>query len=235
MGIKMNKFGYIYKTINLVNNKIYVGKKKGSFDPKYFGSGIALANAIKKYGTSNFVVEIIVYASDKDELNELEKICIAEYRQDLGRENLYNISDGGEGGPLVWMFGVDNPMHFMQGEDSPFYIEREIRICSTCGKKFKVRITSSQQVCRYRCIHRGTVWIYNEELDKTIRIKRESVDSYLHDGWELGRGKQFKELCSSLKCGENNPMFGRGYLVRGEKNSQYGKRKNTLSAVTIDG
>ena len=221
----MNKFGYIYKTIDLVNNKIYVGKKKGSFDPKYLGSGIVLVNAVKKYGASNFVVEVIVYADDRDELNKLEKDYIAKYRQEVGRETLYNISAGGDGGDLgIDRKGSNNPMYGKRGKDNPLYIQREIRICPTCGKEFEVRITSTKRFCSKECISQGRVWIYNKILDKSIKVKRELVNDYLQDGWELGRGKQFKELCSSLKSGENNPMFGKGYLVKGEKNSQYGKR-----------
>lgn len=42
-------YGYIYKTTNLINNKIYIGQHKHEkFDIKYFGSGYALVNAIKK-------------------------------------------------------------------------------------------------------------------------------------------------------------------------------------------
>ena len=39
----------IYKTTNLINKKIYVGKDKKE-NPNYFGSGKILSLAIKKYG-----------------------------------------------------------------------------------------------------------------------------------------------------------------------------------------
>ena len=35
-------YGYIYLTINLINRTVYVGQKKGKFNPKYFGIGIDL-------------------------------------------------------------------------------------------------------------------------------------------------------------------------------------------------
>lgn len=38
----MNYYGYIYKTTNLINQKYYIGQKKGLFDPNYFGSGKVL-------------------------------------------------------------------------------------------------------------------------------------------------------------------------------------------------
>lgn len=91
-------YGYIYKTTNLLNNKVYIGRKKGNFDKTYFGSGLSLKRSIKKYGISNFDLEIIAKVFNKNDLNELERKYIEDYRKELGRKNLYNISNGGEGG-----------------------------------------------------------------------------------------------------------------------------------------
>ena len=45
------RYGYVYLTTNLVNGKMYVGKKANKyFRPMYLGSGTVLAKAIKKYG-----------------------------------------------------------------------------------------------------------------------------------------------------------------------------------------
>ncbi len=126
---------YIYKTTNLINNKIYIGKRNGNFDIKYLGSGIAITHAIKKYGKINFKVEAIVYEKDTDKLNILEKQYIVEYRQKLG----------------------------------------------------------------------------------------DVLNKYLKDGWELGRGPKFKEISSISKKGKENPMFGKGYLIKGSKNGMFGK------------
>jgi len=43
----------IYKTTNIINGKIYVGKDESN-NPAYLGSGYALKPAIKKYGKENF-------------------------------------------------------------------------------------------------------------------------------------------------------------------------------------
>ena len=51
--------GYIYKTTNKINQKIYIGKHQSSeYDDKYFGSGKILRRAIEKYGLNNFTNEI---------------------------------------------------------------------------------------------------------------------------------------------------------------------------------
>ena len=74
-------FGYVYKTTNLINDRSYIGKKKKSvFDHTYYGSGIVLAEAIKKYGKENFSIEILGWATTIDELNSLEKQFISQYK-----------------------------------------------------------------------------------------------------------------------------------------------------------
>lgn len=97
----MSYYGYIYKTINLVNNKIYVGKKKGSIEEteSYLGSGKILLDAIKKYGRENFKKEILCICSSFSEQNEKEKYWISQ----LNSRDLtigYNIGLGGEFGDV---------------------------------------------------------------------------------------------------------------------------------------
>lgn len=91
-------YGYIYKTTNLLNDKIYIGKKKGEFTEKYKGSGKYLKNAINKYGVENFKVEVIEYCETLEEQNEKEKYWIAYYRNK--NAEMYNIADGGDGGDI---------------------------------------------------------------------------------------------------------------------------------------
>jgi group I intron endonuclease len=84
---------YIYKTTNLTNHKVYIGKSEKIFDGTYYGSGILLWKAIKKYGIENFSVEVIESCQCVEELNEREIYWINFYK-----ENSYNIANGGDGG-----------------------------------------------------------------------------------------------------------------------------------------
>lgn len=94
-------YGYVYKTTNLVNNKIYVGQHKGNnFDSNYIGSGLLLRKAINKYGIENFKCEIIQYCDTKNNLDEKEKYWI-NFFQSYKRKIGYNISLGGQGGNLL--------------------------------------------------------------------------------------------------------------------------------------
>lgn len=86
----------IYKITNLINNKIYIGKNETKND-SYYGSGLLIKRAIKKYGKENFNKEILEECSSKEELNEREKFWINELNSNdilIG----YNITTGGDGG-----------------------------------------------------------------------------------------------------------------------------------------
>jgi hypothetical protein len=48
----------IYKTTNLTNGKIYVGKDRNN-DPNYLGSGTLILRAIKKHGRKNFKKQLL--------------------------------------------------------------------------------------------------------------------------------------------------------------------------------
>lgn len=88
----------IYKITNLINNKIYIGKKIiDKID--YFGSGILINRSIQKYGIENFKKEIIDEVLSIKELNEKEKYWIQYFNSNdltIG----YNISNGGDGGDV---------------------------------------------------------------------------------------------------------------------------------------
>lgn len=91
----MKKYGYIYKTTNLINNKIYIGQHIGKFNNNYLGSGRKIGQAIKNYGKNNFKVEFLISAKNKFSLDKLEKYYIKEYRKKIDNALIYNISDGG--------------------------------------------------------------------------------------------------------------------------------------------
>ena len=88
----------IYKTTNLLNDKIYIGKDKNN-NPNYLGSGIILNHSINKHGKENFIKDIIEYCSNKDELNIREKYWI-EFYKSYDKNIGYNITKGGDGGDI---------------------------------------------------------------------------------------------------------------------------------------
>jgi len=87
----------IYKTINLINGKFYIGKHQ-TCDPfdNYLGSGKQLKQAIKKYGRKNFKKEILFDFETEEEMNQKEKEIITE--DFVNSDDNYNLGIGGEGG-----------------------------------------------------------------------------------------------------------------------------------------
>lgn len=86
----------IYKTTNLVNGKIYVGKD-ASDRLAYLGSGMILRRAITKHGKENFRKEILERCYSLTELAQKEVEWIARLHANdpaIG----YNLTEGGNGG-----------------------------------------------------------------------------------------------------------------------------------------
>lgn len=91
------KYYLVYKTTNLVNGKIYIGKHEtNNLDDGYLGSGILIRRAIEKYGKENFKREILFECSSREEMNAKEAKLVNE--EFLKRDDIYNLKQGGEGG-----------------------------------------------------------------------------------------------------------------------------------------
>lgn len=99
----------IYRAVNLINNKVYVGFTEHwpqringhNYDRRYGNAdNKAFYNAIKKYGWDNFVWEAIYQSHDEQHtLKVMEPHFINEHRSWVGFKdcNGYNVTKGGEG------------------------------------------------------------------------------------------------------------------------------------------
>ena len=87
---------YIYKIINKINGRWYIGKHNGN-DTGYMGSGKLLKQAYKKYGIENFQKIVLETCSSEEELNlrEAHWISITNACSD---PLSYNLVEGGTGG-----------------------------------------------------------------------------------------------------------------------------------------
>ncbi len=105
----------VYKTTNLINDKIYIGVHKTSdLNDNYLGSGVWLINAIKKYGKENFKKEILFVFNNEDEMFKKEKEIVNE--SFIKDKNNYNLTCGGFGS---WSH-IDS-----SGENNPNYGNHE--------------------------------------------------------------------------------------------------------------
>jgi len=88
----------IYKTINKLNDKFYIGKHQTTNpDDDYLGSGKGIKAAIKKYGRENFTKEVLYIFESESEMNLKEKEILTE--EFVFSNSNYNEGVGGEGGP----------------------------------------------------------------------------------------------------------------------------------------
>lgn len=104
----------IYKIVNKINNKHYIGQTTKSLEERFsqhiYDSLIKkddkpLHRAIRKYGPENFYIELVEEVDDSTSLDEREQYWIAYYNS-YGQPNGYNATIGGN------LFSKDvNPMN----------------------------------------------------------------------------------------------------------------------------
>ena len=131
--------GYIYKTTNTLNGKIYIGRYNGN-DSSYLGSGMCFKRAVKRYGRKNFVKEILEdNIESHEELNEREMYWIALFNANdptIG----YNLTKGGDGAfgykhTQEWKDGLSERV---KGEKHPLFGKHHSQ--ETRAKMSEVRI-----------------------------------------------------------------------------------------------
>lgn len=197
----------IYKTINLINDKFYIGKDKNN-NPNYLGSGILLKKAIKKYGRENFKKEIIEYCENIKQLSKREIYYIKKYK---AIENGYNIAIGGEGGP-----------HFKGHKHS---------------KKTKELIKKKQSIMRADkdFVHNMTGYKFSKEAKEKMSKNRKGKYTGKNNSM-FGRKhtEESRKKMSRPQFGEDNGMYGKHHTEetkkklreanKGKKNAFYGKK-----------
>ena len=93
----MKKYFIVYKTINIVNGKFYIGvHNTDDINDSYLGSGKILKYAIKKYGIENFKRDILKIFDNKEESYNYEKELVGKNL--VENFECYNIKQGGFGG-----------------------------------------------------------------------------------------------------------------------------------------
>ena len=182
----------IYKTTNTINNKSYIGQDKNN-DKYYFGSGIYINRAIKKYGRKNFIKEILEDNIDTiDLLNEREIYWIKKLNTKC--PNGYNLTDGGYGtsGFPAWNKGLTK-------ETNRILLENGIKL-----SKIKTGITWEQRFGK-------------ESAD--IKKKERSEKYKGKNGPNYGNGEKYigdknpakninvRKVLSEQKLGNKNPNW----------------------------
>ncbi|MCM3387245.1 NUMOD3 domain-containing DNA-binding protein [Ureibacillus chungkukjangi] len=183
-----NVYGFIYMTVNLINGKKYIGKRKYSNGwENYLGSGLALKKAIKKYGRENFKRQIIDEAFSEHELREAEVKWINFYDA-TNNLNFYNIAVGGQGGYIL----KDLP------EDKKQDVYKKIS-SSLKGKASGIK--NPMYGISLEPWNKGKKGIYSEET--LSLMKKPKSEEHKRKLSEINKGKKMDEE-TKKKIGESN-------------------------------
>lgn len=187
----------IYKIINKINNKIYIGQTCKSLNKRWISHKCDSKNknyyfysAIRKYGEINFVMEEIDKCYEKDEADKLEKYYIKLYNSSNPKIG-YNSTLGGEGGILT-----KKAIEKFSGINH--YIIKPVLQYSLDGKFIKeYSYIKEASICLN--IDRG-------KIVKTCKGERKSAGGYQ---WKYKKSNNIKQIISAYKkkinFGENNP------------------------------
>jgi group I intron endonuclease len=102
-------YGIIYKVLNKVNQKIYIGQTKNTLQRRMAAhkcsaitkkSNSYFHKAIRKYGWDSFSWEIICFCKSKEELDKKEIIYIHKYSSHVSLGFGYNLTKGGDFNPM---------------------------------------------------------------------------------------------------------------------------------------
>lgn len=183
-----NKTRYlVYKTVNLINGKIYIGQHTTkNIKDGYNGSGDLIIKAISKYGRKNFKRYLVEFCNNIEHLNEREIYWISHYKSDdlnIG----YNIAPGGtlrlseaskkkisetlkkkyEAGLLKTKLG------FKHSEESKNKMS-ETRKAKFLSGELKVNIPTITEEFRERCRERNLgKKLSKESIEKRTKTRRE--------------------------------------------------------------
>lgn len=194
-------FYTIYRTTNLIDNKIYIGKHQTeNLEDNYLGSGKYLLRAIKKYGRKTFIREILFVFDNEQDMNSKEKELVTE--EFCSREDTYNICPGGTGG---WGYvnnnglrGLCNPEKISQtlkGRKNPHVSERlrlwhkqgKVRYNTRTGQhhseeaKRKIGLANSKFIGEKNSSF-GSIWITDGINNRKIKSSE-----IIPKGWSKGR------------------------------------------------
>ncbi len=150
----------IYKITNLITSKIYIGQDSKNRSG-YFGSGIYIKRAIKKYGLINFSKEILQHCKTIDELNLAEIFWINKLNS-IDPNVGYNIAKGGNSVMHGRTHSI-NSKNLMSSSQIKFY---ETHNGPFTGKNHTFETKATLVKSRKKFLNSREGLIYKENLSK---------------------------------------------------------------------
>jgi len=207
MAKKDKKYHFIYKTTNILSGKYYYGMHStDDLDDDYFGSGERLWYSIRKYGKENHKREILEFCKNREKLTNREGEIVN--LNEVAKKDCMNLTVGGVGftqeqrrkGRLNankvinerlandlefrkhWISQTSKGVkkYYENGGENSFLNKKH-----TEETKEQMRISGKGKHVGSKNSQYGTCWVNNSIIVK--KIKKENLDDYLSQGWNIGR------------------------------------------------
>ena len=203
--METQRIRYIYEIQNKLNGKTYIGQHtlrsgRSLSNDRYYGSGVYIKRAQKKYGLKNFEKTIIIsgYFS-KEQINRFEK-CMIACQRICGKAE-YNISDGGEswgcGGHYYWEHATEEQKAWHRDHNKNVAVKASIE----AQKKISFEMRSERS-------RKGVETMRtNGTLGQSFKGKQHSEET------KRKIGEKNKNL-----TGEKNGSFGKHWWTNGVEN-----------------
>lgn len=181
MKIKEKKYYTVYKIVNKINKKEYIGfHSTDDLDDGYMGSGKLLPQAYEKYGIQNFEKEYIAIFNSLEEAESLEEKLVN--RKYVERDDTYNISIGGN---ICILYGEYNG--FFGKEHS----EETKKVISSSNKGKKLSKQHKEKISEF-CKKR---WLQPEYREKVLT----ALKSFWENVSKEERDKIYEKVSSAQK------------------------------------
>ena len=201
----MDHLYIIYKIINKVNKKFYIGvHKTNNIHDDYYGSGFYIRSAIKKHGIENFEKQILhVFKKRKDAINKEKELV----NEDLLKDPLcYNLMVGGYGGfdhikkinkhkscqnrkiihnkltNKTTKVTLDVLQKYLDEGWELGFLPESLKRMSESGK---IKIQSEDHRRKNSETKKDSCIMENVQTGKKKFIKKQFAEEYIKNGWEL--------------------------------------------------
>lgn len=225
--------GSIYKIINLINQKIYIGKTTKNIENRFNKHKDNAAKKINRrlydsmnfYGYDNFNIEEIEYVEDNSHLSKREIYWILFFNSN-DPEIGYNMTNGGEGGntgkyhygksPYDWWvekYGVEKANLIKKDVYERVSIKMKNREGHSQTEETKNKIRNFNIENGIKPPTQYWIDITHPMLGKKhteeskIKISKTRKDKKYEDLFDLEKTQELKELHKNNWLGEKNPNF----------------------------
>ena len=210
----MEILGYIYKIINLQNNKIYIGQTQQDYRVRFAQhishaktghSNHKLARAIRKYGKDSFVVEVLEEVPF-EKLDEREIYWIKYY--DSTNDKIgYNITLGGQGERRISLpSNIDEILEYYYNCHNQVETYQHFGLTDYKFRQLLMLTNSPLDKSRYGQHTKTPVKIV--ELDLTFESQKECAQYFIDNN--ICKSKRLDCVCVRVNAAirENKKVYG---------------------------